>query len=299
MSVNWYEKFSNNNEMRLHSHIEELFSIVTNMFTYTGIPLSSRLIERFLCFQGSIGFQMIEGKLECGMFVGNGELGTDGLPTGGYIVCLNGKQGKLSKLNDNLVVAYNNKALTPDYDLFRQASLLNDCDISMLYNVLYSRLVPLPVARTNKQKDTINECINNILNGKITTIIDDNLLKDLLDGQASKIETVELTKPENVQNLQFLSKYYDDILRRVCTRYGQPMQTTGKMAQLTTEEIQGYSTYSQITPHDKKECREEMVQNLNKVFGLNASVKLSVPFRVNEYTDKEADSENIGVNDNE
>ena len=54
-----------------------------------------------------------------------------------------------------------------------------------------------------------------------------------------------------------------------------------------------------ITPHDKKECREEMIQNLNKVFGLNASVELSVPFRVNEYTDKEADSENNEVVDNE
>ena len=297
--MNWYEKFSNNNEIRLQSHIEELFAIVTNMFTYTGIPVSTRLIERFLCFCGSIGFQMIDGKLECGQYVRNGEIGTDGLPTGGHIICLNGTQGKMSKLNDNLVVAYNNKALTPDYDLFRQASLLNDCDISMLYNVLYSRLVPLPVARTNKQKDTINECITNILNGKITTIIDDNLLKDLLDGQSNKIDTVELTKPENVQNLQYLSKYYDDILRRVCTRYGQPMQTTGKMAQLTTEEIQGYSTYSQITPHDKKECREKMIDDLNKVFGLNASVELSIPFRVNEYTDKEADYENNEVVKNE
>ena len=37
----------------------------------------------------------------------------------------------------------------------------------------------------------------------------------------------------------------------------------------------------------------------NNVFGLNASVKLSVPFRVNEYTDNEADSENIEVVENE
>ena len=42
-----------------------------------------------------------------------------------------------------------------------------------------------------------------------------------------------------------------------------------------------------------------MIHNLNNVFGLNASVELSVPFRVNEYTDNEADSENNEVVENE
>lgn len=293
--MKWYECFKNNEEERLMAHTEELFAIVTNMFTYTGIPVSNRLIERFLCFHGSVGFQEIDGKLECGMYVGNGELGTDGLSTGGYIICLNGKQGKESQLNDGIVVGWNNKALTPDYDLFREASNLNDVDISLMYNVLYTRLVPLPVARTSKQKNTINECIHNILHGKITTILDDSLLKELVEDGKNTIDTIELTKPDNVHNLQYLTKYYEDILRRVCMRYGQPLQSTGKMAQQSIEEIKGYETYCQITPYDKKECRLEMIDNLNRVFGLNATVELSVPFRVNEYTDKEADR--VGILD--
>ena len=63
------------------------------------------------------------------------------------------------------------------------------------------------------------------------------------------------------------------MLRRFCTLYGQPMQTSGKMAQQTIEELQGYDSFSMIIPSNRLEERQKGIDEFNRVFGENVTVE--------------------------
>ena len=51
------------------------------------------------------------------------------------------------------------------------------------------------------------------------------------------------------------------------------MQTTGKMAQQTVEEIQGYDSFSMIIPSNRLEERQRGITEFNRVFSENVTVE--------------------------
>ena len=79
--------------------------------------------------------------------------------------------------------------------------------------------------------------------------------------------------------MQYLSKFHDDLLRRFCTLYGQPMQTTGKMAQQTVEEIQGYDSFSMIIPSNRLEERQRGIAEFNRVFNENVTIEYNTAWQ--------------------
>ena len=75
------------------------------------------------------------------------------------------------------------------------------------------------------------------------------------------------------------------------------------MAQQTEMEINGTTSVSMIVPYNMLKCRQEMVDNINRIFGTNITVKFAKAWE-HEFAnylreDEPIESTNKGVNDDE
>lgn len=183
------------------------------------------------------------------------------------------------KIGDDGIIIYNNYIRTPDLPLFYSfAKRLAEVDISLDLNVFYSRLAPLIKVRDNKVKAAVDEVLNNILVGELKSIIADDIEADI-EGIKS-IDILNITDVKDVDKLQYLSKYHDDLLRRLYTYGGHAMAGTQKMAQQSSDEISQNDTISMIYPMERLKCLEDGIKEVNALFGTDMSVHFSEPWTV-------------------
>ena len=65
------------------------------------------------------------------------------------------------------------------------------------------------------------------------------------------------------------------MLRRVLTFYGHPLSSASKMAQVTSAELEGYTTYSRIYPDVMLRQRQDNWKHANEILNTNVSVDYS------------------------
>ena len=73
------------------------------------------------------------------------------------------------------------------------------------------------------------------------------------------------------------------------------MQTSGKMAQQTTEELQGYNSFSMIIPSNRLEERKKGIDDFNRIFNENVSITYSEAWDYGLYSNIEKE----GVENND
>lgn len=139
--------------------------------------------------------------------------------------------------NKDVLVFFNNLLKTPDTFISKYSSMLAECDASINNNVVFSRLKPVPVAPDQQVKNQVDTIIRDLMQNKLETVVTGTKLKDLVDGKCSMIDVINLTNVEHSKYIQFLSHLYDDLLSRYFMFMGLSMNDTGKMAQVTTDEV--------------------------------------------------------------
>lgn len=191
---------------------------------------------------------------------------------------LNGEPMECTIGKDGIII-YNNFIRTPDLPLFYSfARRLAEVDTSLDMNVLYSRLAPIVKVRDGKIKEAVDTVLNNIAIGGLKSIIADDIEGDV-EGVKS-IDILNITDVDDVDKLQYLSKYHDDLLRRLYTYGGHAMAGTQKMAQQSSDEISQNDTISMIYPMERLKCLSEAIAEANEMFGTNMSVHFSEPWTV-------------------
>lgn len=185
---------------------------------------------------------------------------------------------------------WNNSTRTPNYDVMDTSLIMTDIDTSINALVFNARAHKLPVAKNSKVKEVIDTALSNTINGgRSYTIVNDASFIDEVNGKDLAIQTLELTDPRLMDSVQYLSKLHDDILRRKATMYGHALNTTGKLAQQSKDEINDYDSISMIIPEDMLECRIKGVEKINEVFGCNITVDYSLPWRYKMYKQNDGD----------
>ena len=91
-------------------------------------------------------------------------------------------------------------------------------------------------------------------------------------GDREKNFSVPLTDPRDVETIQYLSKLHDDLVRRIATLHGHKMNTTGKMAQMTRDELNESETFSHIYVCQQMEMRKRFVDDCNRILETNIEV---------------------------
>lgn len=275
-----------NDGLQLH-YWTMLEQILTSMFEYNNLPkgLDRKYIEHTLIRFGCCGIVKINDEFFVGVPAIMPPLNNYGIGTEITITTYNGQHQKRGKIGENCILIWNNTEFVGDFIITWFAKMFKEIDVSMEANVFNSRLHPIPVARNSKVKIAIDNIFKSIKgenkNNDTYTILSDTAFADEINGTATKIDVLNLTDVKDVDKLQYLSKFHDDLLRRFCTLYGHAMQTTGKMAQQTIEEIQGYDSFSMIIPSNRLEEREKGIQEFNRIFDENVTVVFNAAWQTN------------------
>ena len=279
------------------------------MFEYKNLPKEiknrSQFIELYLMHGGVCGFGKWKSANPAvndtyGFCIGNptGEpdpynIGTD------FVGASNQSEmyGDLSdaptmgkKLGDDVVLCYNNSFMCPDLEIRWFAELLTEIDISIRVLVLNARACKVSKVSSSIEQAKLQECFNSTEDGKPHVYFSDNSVEKLLTGEEELNNVMDLTDATLSDKIQYLVKLKDDVERWFHTDYGHSMDTSGKLAQQSVEEINKSAGIAYITPNDMLNCRKKFVAEINETFGLNIEVDFSESWKVEH-------DEVLGTND--
>lgn len=273
-------------------YIRQILAGAVSMFDMENTPdgLDFRYLELFRYCNGHVGIMKHE-KYGLVCFPGSfaGELDAYGRGTEYVGSLLNGTPmsgnkaatgEKMSgKVGIDCVVIPNNYIYTNDFPLFWSfARRLTEVDTSLDLNVFFARLAPIIKVADNATKQAVDEVLNNILVGEMKSIISNDFEADV-EGFKS-LEVFNITDVKDIDKIQYLSKYHDDLLRRLYTLGGHSMAGTQKMAQQSAFEVGQNDTISMIYPMERLNTLRAGIEQVNKVFGTSASVKFSDAWQV-------------------
>ena len=274
-------------------------SMLMSMFNYEGLPSSIDVnyMEWCLLAFGVVAIVKIEyDRYYAGVPALLPPLDDYGWGTTVEMVTRNGTIINNRTVGVDCALIWNNNTKTAEFDLYRFANMFTETDIAIKTVIRNCKKSPIPVANNGKLKTAIDVAMKNAVEGLSDyTVINDTSLVDEINGKTSDIPVMSLTDVKDADRLQYLSKFHDDLLRRLATLYGHDMQTSGKMAQQSVEEVQGYDSYSMIYPEVRLDSRLKGIKQFNEVFGFNATVDYSLPWRYNIY---KQDKDDDGVDPN-
>lgn len=253
-------------------------NIPTSMFIHnTNGNLRSEYIERLLVDFGMLSIAKGEdGKYYPFIPFFSGELNEYGLGDTVNGISLNGKYN-FSGSWEEFPIMFNNFSHTPDFQLCNRVSnILTEVGVSMKNNVKMCRIKPSISVPTENEKNQAEQIIKDIDDGKLFTVLLDKL--KIGSGEDS-YSLVNFADVKDIDKLQYLTKYYDDITRMFLQYFGIPIQSSGKMAQMNNTELSGYNYYCKIIPTQKMEMRKDFYEKFNKKHGTNWGVEFGEPWK--------------------
>lgn len=152
---------------------------------------------------------------------------------------MTGKEYKFSDWmnNEKILVFFNNMTYTQDIFIDKYSYMLSEVDTSILSNVIFSRLKPIPVAKDKKTKSQIDVIMNDLLIGKMKTILQEFDVSDIIDNSKETIGVVNLTDVESSKYIQYLQHLHDSIISRLYFTMGLSISDNGKQAQISIDEL--------------------------------------------------------------
>lgn len=249
------------------------------MFVYEGLPetIEEKFLEDFLNISGSVAIgRAKDNNLYAAPYAGrNGKINQYGEGENVETSTLNGIEIK-GKIGETAAIIYNNTARSPQSDIWFDSHTFTELDKSSDANIIFARIAPIFTAIDDTMKKAIKDIIENVIAGNMEIVTSENIFSELqLGDNISGLKSIDVTEPERIQYIQYLSQYYDVLMRRHFSRRGLPMRTPTKAAQQSTDEIHGMDSVSWFYPLNKLKARRDGLAMVNKVFGTNITVKFS------------------------
>lgn len=280
------------NYLREDHYFDILLQSDLSMFEYDGLPdgMDPVWIEKYLNIAGSIGItrtpetyvsELLPDAPEyrpaysiCPLPSRDGNV--DQYGDGSHLAGSTATVSIEGELGVDAVIIYNRDTRLPELDNMIDADALMQIDKSAAINVILSRIAPVFSCYNDKTRKALDSMLDEILDGKLKTIVSGDV-KDLLKmaGLDGGTEILEITHPEKIQYIQYLSQYYDVIIRRHYNRRGLSVRTGTKAAQQSADEIHGLDAVSWIIPLAKLESRKKGFDQFNAIFGENVTVRFS------------------------
>lgn len=265
-----------------------LLSCDLGIFQYNNLPesIDPIFLELYLNTTGSVGIKKTDSGYMVGFISRDGELNQYGLGDNCIITTQNGEEetGVLATVGADATIIYNNPLKTPEIDILIDAVSLSDCQQSAGINVKFARIAPVFRTSNSAQTTALNELFNGIFDGNLKSIVSGNAVQNDIMGESlgETLESIDVTQPERIQYVQYLSRYMDDIARRHFSRRGLAMRTPTKAAQQSDSEINGMDSVSWYYVLQKLEERRKGIEAFNRINNESVSVEFS-PIWANEY----------------
>lgn len=266
-----------NSKYMLNTNFYTLVTQLMGMFKYTGKleEILIDIIEKPLLSWGynAAGVDPDDGELYIGSVAWQ-EIDAYGLPKAGAKATLVTRGGHEFNgiIDESIVLGYNNKARLPELLSLQYADFFTEIDKSLKTALMKSRVLPIPVTSDAKIKKAFEDIMDRINDGDLNIIAYDGVIEDLIEGR-DPITKIEFTDPNYTERIQYLSKFYDDMLRRFWTIYGHSLSSGSKMAQVSTMELEGYQTYSRIMPTEMLQTRKDWCKKITDILGFECDVE--------------------------
>lgn len=255
------------------------FSMLASMVQYNGLP--SEIADKIEFLEWGFirfGYSAIaknDGKYYIG-YVSGYEFDEYGLPIGKCsFFTRHGYQFECT-IGEDCVIGYNNNIRTPDTMIRKFARQLAEVDTSIESAVKKTRVNPIPLANNGEVAKALENAMTDIEAGATKIIMRKTTsAQELVNPDSKALETISLTSPEDVTRIQYLSRLHDDLLKRIFNYYGHSLSGVNKAAQVNSEELKGYETYSKIMPYICLEARKAFMNKCNEVFGTEWTCEFS------------------------
>lgn len=250
------------------------------MFEYGGgFPFDRHFFESYLTTTGSLGMKQIGSEYYiCPEPSRVGDLDQYGDGTEMEGVTVNGDQMLTGRIGEDCIIVYNNSMRTPDFDNFTDSSDIAQIEKATGINVKFSRIAPLFVAPNDTVKKAVEAIVQRLLDGELVSVASDSTVQALAvlaKNPGAALEAIDITKPERIQYVQYLSELYDQIIRRHFGRRGLAAKTSSKHAQVSQDEVHGLDCISWYYPLDKLKARKDALDRWNKIAGTSWTVDFS------------------------
>lgn len=263
--------------------LETLFEKCVRMFEWNGLPktIPQKEIEQRAILDGFAG--MVKDS-KAGLIVASGGL------SGVTVYCDEFKNftfaaptaaGGTFEIGKNAVLIENTSLRNPLLPLIlRYADLLAHAEISLKMALINNRVNNAYAVSDNEIAESVNAYYNKIYNGKNGSILDDalvNSVQNIANARSAGV-VAECIEARN------------DILRAFFAEIGVRF-AKDKKERLITDEVSADNQMLLLNINDMKRQREKAAKEINRVFGLNVSVKLSEEFAVIEEKPQEMQEE--------
>lgn len=160
-------------------------------------------------------------------------------------------------VNEDCILIYNNSSMSPDMLSLIFAEDLAENELSMSKLVKWSRMTPIPKAKTDADIARLTAIMQRILDGEDINVVSDDL--NLLSESHCTLDdnVLRLTDENAVEKLHFFDQHYDQLLKRYATLKGLPFSTTAKNAQSLVDELHDMDVFSTFIISDAIACRQE------------------------------------------
>lgn len=192
------------------------------------------------------------------------------------------------------VIMKNNPFMSSEYYIIHWYSeMMAETDISEKSLIKWCKVHPIAKATTGMDVAVMETVLRDMVeNRKEYHVVSDN--SKLLTGTPSSVAdtVINLTNPNDVQNMHFLSEFHYDILRRFCSIYNIPFHSNSKSAQSLESELHNMDIFSTILPRERFESRKKAVEKMNEVFGWNVQFDYSEWVKAENEVIEKASEEN-------
>lgn len=167
-------------------------------------------------------------------------------------------------INHKEVIVCGNTPLYRDYNEEREfyAYYKSETDKSIFCQLINSRLNKAILAESDNKKKQIEKAFEAVKKGAPLILVT-SLLENL--------ETIDLTDPDDIEKMQYLSGFYSTIEKRESNDLGIDLENIEKRAQVTTEEIKQYNDYTTLEFLQMYEMRLNFVEEMKEA-GFNIEI---------------------------
>jgi len=268
------------NNITFSYYYYKLMLIVNNLFEWEGLPnnMESRWIENYLFSDGQCVFfkDPVMGFMVAGI-AQDGGVNCYNDPTTLTPVAVNYVYSGSEPLTngENCFLIRNNTLRLPEFAVVRYyAFKLSNIDRAIDVNI-EAQKTPTIVTCTDKQRLSLKQAINQRKDNEPVIYADNSFDKDM-------ITTLDLTAPPVFKDLQ-VQKHM--IINEFFTDIGVNNANMDKRERMVANEVEANNEQVKACEDVLLRSREEACKQINRIFGLNISVKRRELDKIPEYED--------------
>ena len=197
------------------------------------------------------------------------------------------------------VIIHNTPAEIADREIIgRFAYLLAQTETSMNTALLNSRSTRFFQAETETEKLKLEKAFyENESGAPVVAVMGESNKNDFLDEKRG-FEPYEFNDTNEVNRLQYLSQFSDDLLRRFVLQYGIDTCNINKQAQVSTDELHQYEQIAEILYNQTYDIYAAAVEKANNLFEHKYGISKNPLFVHKQETEiNESEGAENGLND--